>query len=330
VSIRDRINFVPHFRREWDDPALRGTGVANVIHETDKPEHKWITETTARIGEWRSKAHSTYIRWALAINGLLVAEGTYREWSPERRFHVTSLRWRDRHAERVPIAEWTGEEAAKNHAATAELMAAYGVCDLYGCLEEIVFSAYRIFLDHHPHHLLGGPEFKELRTLRKRAKKDPLLASEWAARWAERIETWQRKRAYDGLGAVFLAFMRQAQLQRPHWYKDTTPETWAETISGITELRNLLTHGAATVSPALAEFSKTPYRITFDFEVGEPPNVKLHHLMGIEFFVDQLLTTLNVSLIEHAMGPQPNLRWLLTRPDARGALPRHSEASNKG
>jgi hypothetical protein len=94
VSIRDRAN--PHVRREWSDPVLLETGVANVIHESAKPEEQWITETTTQIGEWRSKAHSTYMRWALSINGLLVAERTYRDWPAEKQFYVTSLRWRDR------------------------------------------------------------------------------------------------------------------------------------------------------------------------------------------------------------------------------------------
>jgi hypothetical protein len=177
-------------------------------------------------------------------------------------------------AVRVPVAEWSGAKAADNHRATAELIAGYGVCDLYGCLEEIIFSAYRIYMHHHPHHLLAGPEFKELRVLRKNAKRDPTLAVEWDAHWKERLETWQGKRAYDSLGGVFLAFMWQSELKRPHWYKDTTPETWAETITGIAELRNLLTRGAATVSPALAAFSQKPYRITFDFKEGEPLSVK--------------------------------------------------------
>ena len=211
MSIRDRVNFVPHVRREWSDPVLLETGVANVIHESKKPEEQWITETTKRIGEWRSKAHSTYMRWALSINGLLVAERTYRDWPADKQFFVTSLRWRDGAAVRVPVAEWSGAEAADNHRATAELIAGYGICDLYGCLDEIIFSAYGIYIDHHPHHLLAGPEFKELRILRKAAKRDPSLAEEWETRWKERVDAWQRKRVYDGLGATsWLSCVKQS------------------------------------------------------------------------------------------------------------------------
>jgi hypothetical protein len=302
---------VPHVRRELPDPRLLAEGVQNLIHKSDKPEHQWICETTARIGEWRSKSRTTYMRWALTINGLCVAVERYQDWPDDKRFHVRSIRFPRGRIEPVVLAEWTGAEAAANHRETTTLMSSYGISDLFGVLEEIVFAAYRIFLDHNPQALLRGPEFNELRQLRARAKEDATAREEWHAQWNDRVEKWQRNRLYDGLGAVFLSFMRDAGLQKPHWYQHSTPETWAETIGGIGELRNLITHGVGTVSRKLAEFSAKPTSMTFDFKEGEPLDVKLMHLMGVDAFIDQLLTALNASLIERAVGPKPELRMLL-------------------
>ena len=312
MSGRESVNFIPHIRRHWSDPELLKTGFTNLIHESDAPEDQWIVTMTKNVGDWRSKSRSTYMRWALAINGMVLAESKYKGWQEDKRFQVFTIRPArgQRRAARIVLAEWTGKEAAKNYRAASNLIAAYGVGDLYGCLEEIIFEAYRIYLDHHPTKLLGGAEFKELRQFYYKAKRQPELQNEWQSRWNERVEHWQRKKAYDGLGSVFLSFVRNTELKKPHWYKLSTPETWAQTISGIGELRNLVTHGVGTVSKKLAEFSQTPQNAGFDFQEGKPLTVQLKHMMGVECFVDQLLTALNASLIERALGPQPALKML--------------------
>lgn len=308
MGARDKINFVPHVRAKCDDSALRSTRIANLIYKSDRKEAQWIVETTGRIGDWRSKSRSTYIRWALAINGLLLAEREYGKWEEHRQFEVKTLRIRDGKVMQVPMARWDGRQASENHAETSRSISSYGVCDLYGCLEEIIFEAYRIYLNHNQGVLLRGAEFNDLKRLFDIAKREPTFEKEWQLRWKERIEAWQRKKAYEGIGSVFLAYCRGARIKKPSGYKLSTPETWARSISGIAELRNLLTHGQSTVSKTLGEFSRPPSNLGFDFKEGELIDVKLNHMMCVECFIDQLLTAINLSLIEIAEGPQKDTK----------------------
>ncbi len=307
MRTRERLNFVPHHFKDWDDPTLATQKVSNFVLESKVVEEQWVVEITRRIGQWRSKSRSTYIRWALTINGLYLGEEKYGKWGAKQRFVVHTMRRNSI----VPLAEWSGEEAAKNHKATAELVSAFGVVDLYGCLEEIVFDAYRLFLHHHPLEILPNPDYRELRQLYHRAKEDAAVRNQWESEWNRRLDHWHRKHLYDGLGKVFLAFAQRSGLKQPHWYELSTPETWAGTIRGIGELRNLITHGAGEVSKELSEFSKSPGNAGFDFKQGEPLVVELRHMMGVECFIDQLLTALNASLIECVRGPQPPLKAML-------------------
>jgi hypothetical protein len=54
------------------------------------------------------------------------------------------------------------------------------------------------------------------------------------------------------------------------------------------------------VPPELAEFSLQPANMGFDFREGEKLEINLRHLQGVECFLDQLLTALNLSLLERA------------------------------
>jgi hypothetical protein len=222
---------------EWI--SVRGVPITNFVHKARRAEELWIQETTSKIGDWRSVTRSTYIRWALCINGLLLAARNYVEWEPDRQFKINALRVQDKKPELAPIAIWTGKEAAENHERTAELVAAYGMLDLFGALEEILFQAYRIFLEHHPSTLLKGAEQKGLRQLYYAQRRNPALSEEWLVAWRERLDSWQKRRVYDGLGKVFKAYFRDADLKRPSFFEMTTIDHWAETISGIAELRRL-------------------------------------------------------------------------------------------
>ena len=73
--------------------------IDNVIVRSTKPETRWLEQATAVIGEWRARLRSTYIRWALAINGLEVAAKRYSspDWPKSKEFVVTSN-----------AAEWEG------------------------------------------------------------------------------------------------------------------------------------------------------------------------------------------------------------------------------
>jgi hypothetical protein len=109
-----------------------------------------------------------------------------------------------------------------------------------------------------------------------------------------------------GFGRVFRAYYQAADLRRPSMYKHTDIDTWCDTINGVAELRNLIVHGAPCVSSELSEFSKRPTSMSFDFVEGAPLIVRLHHMQSIECFADQLLTALNISLLEKAIGPLPS------------------------
>jgi hypothetical protein len=259
---------------------------------------------------------STYIRWAISINGLEVAAEKYASvtWQrdPNRRFFVTSLRNEDEprpdgRRQVVPtiIAEWNGPTASKAHRKTMPMLAAFGVIDLYGNLEDFVFDIFKVFLNAHPEHILRGDEFRDLRRLRHEAKRDESKKEAWDKAWKERLERWQRNKLYDGLGKVFRAFCTAAGLKTPSFHKYVTIENWAETIEIIGLVRNGLTHGVTVVTAEIADACKKPHAMTFDFQEGKPLTIRLDHLQGIDYFCEQLLTALNFSLIEKVHGPLP-------------------------
>lgn len=288
--------------------------IDNFIITPTEPAHMWIGELTRKIGPWRARMRSTYIRWALSINGLEVASQKYEDttWRSTKKFVVTSLRTQgerrpdgSRKPTKTIIAEWDGATAAEAHRNTMPMVAAFGVMDLYGNLEEFVFDVFKAFINAHSQHLLKGDEFKELRRLRREAESDEAKKQEWEAAWAARLDQWQRKKLYDGLGKVFRSFCSSAGITAPSFHKNATTDHWAETIDIIGLVRNSLAHGVSIVTPELADACKKPHRMTFDFEEGEPLVVHLYHLQGVDLFCDQLLTALNVSLVEKVHGPMP-------------------------
>jgi hypothetical protein len=288
--------------------------IDNFIIEPQDPALKWVGELTARIGPWRAKMRSTYIRWALSINGLEVASDKYADPSWQRvnkEFVVTSLRPADEpradaRREVVPtvIAGWDGPKAAEAHRQTMPMLAAFGLIDLYANLEEFVFEVYKIYLNANRDQLLKGEEFRLLRRLKREAETEPGKRYEWERAWQERLKGWHRKRLYDGLGKVFRGFCNSAGIRRPSFYEHSTIESWCESIEIIALIRNCLTHGVDTVSPELAFACQRPHAMTFDFEEGKTLSIRLYHLQGVELFCHQLLTALNISFVEKVYGPK--------------------------
>jgi hypothetical protein len=301
MGIRSQVNFVPHVHLLPIEGDNNCPPITNVIVRVNDSEDKWIEETTEKIGDWRSLSRTTYIRWSLAINGLMVASERYQDWPGDRKFVVKTMRIDGE----ASIAEWSGETTSEHCKSTAELIAANCIVDLYGCLEEVVFEAYRIYLNHNPLAILPGDCFRELRRLFRKFQAGEEGGEAWPEQWEKRVTSWQRKRLYDGLGKVLKSYFQHTGLERPSWYQLTTVDTWAETISGISELRNLITHGGTKVSQELADFSERPFAATFDFETGAPLVVKTHHMQSVEMFIDQLLFALNISLTEKAFGAFP-------------------------
>jgi hypothetical protein len=203
---------------------------------------------------------------------------------------------------RVTLAIWPGPEAADRYAQTTPLIAAYGVADLFGALEDIVFDLYEIFCATTPLRSCKARN-RELRRLWHQRQTSPESRSAWEQAWIARFDAWRRKKAYDGLHRVLRAFFDQAGLRRPSHFRHTDIDDWCRTLEMIGALRHHVVHGAAAVSDKLGRLSGTPTSLTFDFRAGERLDVKLHHLQSVECFADQLFTALNFSLVERAVGP---------------------------
>lgn len=277
--------------------------VDDLIFNTDKKELKWIEETTYLIRDWRSLFKSTYTKWALAINGLNLAFEKYShpDFTNTRQFTVTSVRPRkeDRFSfERKHLIIWDGMTAAQNHLDTVDYMCEFGVIDLYSCLEEFIFSIYRIFLFHDPQSLIKGDDFKHLRKIYRERENSKEKLKEWEEALSARVNQWQRKRLYDGLHKVFLAYCNESKLKTPTFFKYSSPETWADNIEFIALLRNHLVHGATTVNEELGAFSKNRESLRSDFKEGQEIKLTLNHLEQVELFAAQLCDAINFSLLE--------------------------------
>src|SRR5690606_21914298 len=136
---------------------------------------------TEKLGDWRAIFRSSYIAWAISINGLFVAEQRYSDpnWIRSNQFVVHALRLQNDAPVQTPIAQWPGPRAAEAHVSVAPILQAYGFVDLYGCIEEFVFDFYRIFLNHNPAHLLQGDQYRDLRRLYRQQETDQTLKVEW-------------------------------------------------------------------------------------------------------------------------------------------------------
>jgi len=293
----DRPDFVGHQKFALDEAILGNLLVNNFIVEPKNPDDAWIKRTSSRIGDWRATFRSTYFRWALAINGLEIASKHYHSRKDEPRgFTIASFR--SNGIERIAL--WDFETAGENHKDTMPMLAAWAAADLYSTMEEFVSDFYRVLLDLLPDSLIKGQEFRHLRKLRKEAAQGGQHQTDWEVAWAERLGNWQKKRLYDGLSKVFLSYIGVTGLKTPSIHELATVETWADTIKGIGELRDCFAHGMTTVTKDLSEFSQKPHSMLFDFVEGEPLSIELRHLQSVECFLDQLLTAINLSLIERA------------------------------
>ena len=300
--MNSRYDFVGHNSFEFGDSKPQDVGpINNVIVRTEDPDLKWIEATTEKIGEWRAVFRSTYISWSLTINGLHIANQKYssQDWIKNNAFKISSVRPVNGRAGISPIALWESEKVADAHLKPLAMICSYGLIDLYSCLEEFVFDFYKIYWWNNPELLMRGPEYRELREKHRNIKDDE---SAWESAFSERVENWQRKKLYNGLGKVFRSYCDHAKLSKPSWYDQTDIDTWAESIEGFSLLRNCLTHGVENSPKELAEFSTKPHRMGFDFKEGEKIVVSLHHLMHVEFFCDSLLSGINASLFERAKG----------------------------
>lgn len=301
-----RENLVEHHRFLFENPFLdlKEIKFDNFIITASDDDTKWIQETTEKIAEWRGVFRSAYMKWAITINGLVVAKEKYeKNKTSEFAFEIKSYRFIDGEYKIVPIAVWDAEIASKAHFDSIPLVRTYGFTDLYNCLEEFVFDLYRIYWRYNPDNLIKGKEFKNLRDLKLKKDLGENELLHWENGLNDRIDNWQRKKIYDNLGRVFLSYCNEIGLKTPKSYKNTSIETWAESITGISIVRNSIVHGSKVVSKELADFCKKPYSLGFGFNENEELMIELRHLQQFELFTNQLLSGINISFLEMFLKP---------------------------
>lgn len=322
-SLRNRVRFLEQNVIDANGlgSGLPG-GVQNLIYRTQNPELEWIATATSRIGDWRASERSVFMRWAITINALHLARDRYRA-SPDILLTIDTLRPVHGRPERVHMAGWRGEEAARNHDATIPMMAAYAVQDMYGMLEEIVLELYEIFVRGNPQVLMKGDQYRDLRAAFRAREDGEEQAARYSTMWDERIAGWRRKRTFEGLHNVFGKFWEMAGLVRPSHYKLSDAADWQRVMETIGEIRHLVTHGEDKVSKRLADLCTAQPYLGMTFAEGERLDIKLMDLWIVEEFVDQLLNALNISLLEKAEGPLP---W----PDRAAAAPAGTPVARGG
>ncbi|RZK36968.1 MAG: hypothetical protein EOO61_09635 [Hymenobacter sp.] len=301
MSLRRDLLFFRENRIPIDSSDLvNASSIRNIIIETDRTDLKWIEESTKSIGEWRNTAVSCYVRWALSINGLHIAADKYSDldWQRSKAFVVTGLVMDKGRPERGIIAKLEGKKAAEAHLETVRMLASYGLIDLCSVLEEMLLWFYRIYKEYNPEEFIKGPDNQALRKLFRNRDNDP---DAWYTAWKKRLDKWQRNKLYDGLAGILLSYYTVSGLKKPSWYEETSPETWAEALSGIAILRNCLIHGTKTVPKELADISGKPFSLEFPFVEGEPIELDTRHLEAVELFIEKLLDAINDSLIEYHM-----------------------------
>ncbi|MFZ4748020.1 MAG: hypothetical protein ACOYLK_14215, partial [Sphingomonas sp.] len=161
-----------------------------------------------------------------------------------------------------------------------------------------------------------GDEYKALRGAFRAKDNGEVEAAAFTALWEERIAGWRRNRTFDGLYKVFGNLWAAAGLVRPSWYRNTDIGDWQRVMETIGEIRHLVTHGEDKVSKRLGALCSAQPNLGMSFKESEKLEVRLQDLWVVEQFVDQLLNTINMSLLEKAEGPLP--RPGTAKPDVGG------------
>lgn len=298
-GLRQDLGLSEHRLIDWREFPDAPTAPDNIILPRADGIPDWIADTTAKIGDWRSRVRDVYLRWAITINAMHEAKQNWVAKEDDRALYTKTIRADKSGApEFVKLAVWPASVAAENYERATPALSGYGFMDLFGLLEEIVFEWHLIHLDCDPRPILKGDEFKDLRRLFRDREESDEARTAWTDGWSERLKSWHRKRLYDGLHRVFLSYFERSKLERPSNFTKTNIEDWAKTIECFAETRNLLVHGQDKVSDKLEELCTQAVGDVMDFKAGEPLVIELKHLMYFEMFFDQLLSTLNMSLVE--------------------------------
>lgn len=273
----------------------------------------WIQEINEAVMEFGGVFHSIFLRWAVTINGLYVAADKYSdpEWKNKGlSFAVQGIRNRKDGSgpELTNVRVWDGSMASEVHSSSIPMLAAWAFCNMYSCLEEFVFNMFRKYLDSNPLEICKGSDFREIRKLYNERKDSIEKHDAWKTAWNERVESWHRKKLYDGLEKVFNNFINKTQIKIPSFYEgEYDYEDIAKTLGGISLIRNCFIHGVSTVPKKLEEFCEGYQSSFFQFKEGDKFELSIHDLATLEHFTDTFTQTLNNSLFELA---NPELKGL--------------------
>lgn len=269
------------------------------------PDKKWMEESNKLVMDFSAVFHSIYLRWAVTINGLNVAEEKYssKEWeNPLKAFAVAGIRNGKKSPEIVHLKQWDGKTASEIHKSSIPMLAGWAFCNMYSVFEEFIFKLYKIYLEANPLTILRGNDFRELRQLYNNKDTDDSSLKEWENAWKDRLEKWHRKKLYDGLEKIFNSYITLTKLEIPEMYNAPyNLEDVSKTIGGISLIRNCFIHGMAKVPKELADFCNTFQSINFKFIENEKFTIDLTDLMTLEFFSFTFTQTLNNSFNELAL-----------------------------
>lgn len=298
MSLKRELNFFENF-------VITDAGIADIIHvepphiiydSGDKLDTKWIEESTYMLKNYSEVIRSTYTRWALAVNGLNLGFEKYNaDGFKGKAFCVSSARFIDDEITPVNIIAWDGPTAAQNHIDTVNMLASYGIIDLYSLLEELVIKLFKTYLFHNPQKMIEGKDNRNYRILYRDRHENPQA---WKDAWNKRLDNWHRKKIYDGISKILISYYEATGLKVPVDQPNFTLEMISTSLKSISVLRNCLIHGATNVPKELAEVSNIDKVNEFDFKEGDKIDLSLNHLIAIEQFTNAFVASVNVSLME--------------------------------
>ena len=268
----------------------------HLLYKNSEIEHRWIEKSSFLLRDYTDIIKSTYIRWALCVNGLNLGFEKYsKEDFKDKAFVIQSTRFVDSVYTNVNIMAWDGDTSAKNHIETVNMLASYAIIDLYSLLEELVLKLFRTYWFYNPEEMIKGRENRNLRIL-YRDKEDN--TERWENAWNERLDNWQRKKIYEGIGKIFTSYFSTCRLKTPKENDEFTLDNISKTLKGISVLRNCLVHGTSIVTKELEVVSNLDKINEFSFKEGDKIELTLEHLKSIEQFTNAFIAYLNIVLME--------------------------------
>ncbi|GBR18738.1 hypothetical protein [Asaia spathodeae] len=245
----------------------------------------------------RKKLRSCYIRWALTINALHAAHDRY-ENNPDIALQVWFIRQKSIFAPRLdPMLTLDNDKTKKNTRKCIDVISAYGIYDIYGCFEEIIFDLYEVYLRYLPNQLLQGDEYRELRRMYRNRHESDAARIEWETAFSRRLEDWRRKKTYSPLAKTFEALLGDVNLLKIGCFSDGANLNGVIRVIDIAaELRNIITHGGHTVTDRLDALCLGGADMLFPFKKGMEIVVSRNEFSAVEFYFDKTIFDINASI----------------------------------